>query len=226
MDRATRRQLVGMAGLAGVALASAVAFSLETVVAELEGIAERPFLFVFALVALYIVRPFLLWPVSSIALVLGYLYGMIVAFPLALAGAGLTAIPPYLVGRYASTDAGLFGYVRSSGTELISAVGETRGVVAARLSPVPGDPISYAAGLSGVSPRSFLVGTVVGEIPWAAVAVATGASMRQLTLAGFSLSLEFMIVVLGLAAIALAGPLYNHVVGTGGSGGPSQDGRH
>lgn len=214
MDGATRRQLLGIAGLAGVAVLATVVFSVETVVTELEGLAERPLLFVLALIAVYLVRPFLLWPVSSIALVLGYLYGIPIAFPLALAGAALTAMPPYLVGRYASSDAGLFGYVRSSGDIVVSTVGETRGVIAARFSPVPGDPISYAAGLSKVSVRPFLVGTVVGEIPWAAVAIITGASMRTLTLSEFSVSPAFVAALAGIAIIVLAGPLYNHTVGT------------
>lgn len=214
MEDATRRQLIGVTGLLGVAGLAAIAFSPETVVAELEGLAQRPLLFVGAVTALYLVRPFLLWPVSVVALVLAYLYGPYIAFPLALAGAGLTALPPYLLGRYAGTDVGLFGYVRSSGEVLVDTVGETRGVLAARFSPVPGDPISYAAGLAGISLRPFLVGTVVGEIPWALVAVLAGASMRTLTLSEFAYSPALIVALACLAVIILAGPVYNHVTRT------------
>lgn len=214
MQSATRRQLVGIAGLLGVAALATLAFSHESVVTELEALARRPLLFATALVALYLVRPFLLWPMSAVALVLGYLYGPYVAFPIALAGAGLTALPPYLLGRYVGTDAGLFGYVRSSGQILADTVGETRSVLAARFSPVPGDPISYAAGLSGISLRPFLVGTVVGEIPWAVVAVLAGTSMRTLTLSEFAFSPALVVVLACLAVIVLAGPVYNHVART------------
>lgn len=216
MQRATWRQAVGIAGLVGLAAGASLLSSPGTVVGELEALASSPLVFVLALVAVYLVRPFLLWPVSSIALVLGYLYGVTIALPIALAGAALTAMPPYLLGRYAKTDMGLFGYVGSSGEQFVDTVGETRGVIAARLSPIPGDPISYASGLSGVSLRPFLAGTVVGEVPWALVTVFTGASMRTLTLSEFSVSYELVVVLAGLAIIVLAGPLYNHVATTDG----------
>jgi uncharacterized membrane protein YdjX (TVP38/TMEM64 family) len=212
MKRATARQLVGLGGLGGLAAVAAVLFSVETVVGELEALASRPLLFALALVAVYLVRPFLLWPVSSIALVLGFLYGPVVAVPLALAGAALTALPPYLVGRYANSDIGLFGHISHSGERFIDTVGEFRGVVAARFSPVPGDPISYGSGLSGVSVRPFLAGTVVGEIPWAFVTVFTGSSMRTLTASEFAVSTELVVALTGLTIILLAGPLYNHYV--------------
>lgn len=215
MNRATVRQLLGLAGLAGLAVAAAVLFSPETVVTELEGLADRPLLFALALVAVYLVRPFLLWPVSSIALVLGFLYGTAVALPLALAGAAVSALPPYLVGRYAQTDIGLFGTLGASGERFVDTVGEFRGVVAARFSPVPGDPISYGAGLSGVSLKPFLAGTLVGEVPWALVTVATGASMRTLSLSEFAVSTELVVALAGLTVILLAGPLYNYYTGEG-----------
>jgi uncharacterized membrane protein YdjX (TVP38/TMEM64 family) len=208
METATWRQLVGVAVLGATAAVASVVLSPDAVVTELEALATRPLLFALAVVAVYLVRPFLLWPVSSVALVLGYLYGPVVALPLALAGAALTAMAPYLVGRYAQTGLGLFGSLGRSGARFVEAVGETRGVVAARLSPVPGDPISYAAGLSNVSVRPFLVGTVVGEIPWALVAVVTGASMRTLSVSEFALSPAFFLALAGLSIIVLAGPVY------------------
>lgn len=210
MKQATLRQLVGLAGLGGVAVAAAALFSLDTIVTELEGLASRPLLFALALVVVYLVRPFLLWPVSSIALVLGFLYGAAIALPLALVGAALTALPPYLVGRYAKTDIGLFGAIGTSGEQFVETVGQFRSIVAARFSPIPGDPISYGAGLSGVSLRPFLAGTVVGEVPWALVTVFTGASMRTLTLSEFAVSTELVVALAGLAIILLTGPLYNY----------------
>lgn len=210
MKRATVRQLIGLGGLGGVAAAAAVLFSPETVVAELEELAGRPLLFAVALVVVYLVRPFLLWPVSSVALVLGFLYGAAVAFPLALGGAALSALPPYLVGRYAKTDIGLFGAIGTSGEQFAATVGQFRSVVAARFSPVPGDPISYGAGLSGIASKPFFAGTVVGEIPWALVTVFTGASMRTLTLSEFAVSPELVVAFAGLTVILLAGPLYNY----------------
>lgn len=213
MDRATRRQLVGTAGLGAVAVTAAALFSPSTVVARLEHLATHPFRFALALVAVYLVRPFLLWPVSSIALVLGYLYGPVVALPIAIAGAGLSGLPPFFLARYASSDAGPFGSIAYSGRRLTETVGETRGVLAARLSPVPGDPISYAAGLTKVSPGAFVLGTVVGEIPWALVTVFAGDSMRTLSVTGFTVSPAAVVAIAGLSVIVLAGPLYTRVRG-------------
>jgi uncharacterized membrane protein YdjX (TVP38/TMEM64 family) len=213
MQPATRRQLLGMACLGAVAAAAALLFSPSTVVAELEHLATHPLKLAAALTALYLVRPFLLWPVSAPALALGYIYDPAVALPLALAGAAVTGMPPFFVARYANTDSGLLGYVGSSGRALAESVGETRGVLAARLSPVPGDPISYAAGLSDVSVGAFLAGTVLGEVPWALVTIFAGDSMRQLSVTGFSVSPAAVVAIAGLGIIVLSGPLYSRLRG-------------
>lgn len=214
MHPATRRQAVAVAGLLCVGVLATLALSPTAVLTELEALADTPLVLAGVLVAVYLVRPFLLWPMSLVAVVLGYLYGPTVALPVALVGAALTATPPYLLGRYARTDMGLFGTVSSSGEQLVGAVGEVRGVLAARLSPVPGDPISYGAGMAGVSARPFYLGTLLGEVPWAVVAVLTGASMRSLSPAEFAVSPELVVVLAGLALLTLSGPLYSHTRGS------------
>lgn len=213
MQPATRRQLVGMATLAGLAAVAALALSPATVIGELEHLATHPLQFGLALAAVYLVRPFLFWPVSAIAVVLGYLYGPVVALPLALVGAGLTGMPPFAIARYACSDEGLFAVLAEPGRQLVGAVGETRGVVAARFSPVPGDAVSYGAGLSNVSVGAFLLGTVVGEIPWALVAVFAGDSMRTLSVGGVRPDPALVLAIAGLAVLVLGGPAYRHVRG-------------
>lgn len=211
MRAATRRQVVGIAGLLALAVVAAVLFSPRAILASLEALAARPALFAVALVGLYLLRPFLLWPVTSIAVLLGYLFGPAMGMVLALGGAALTALPPYLLGRYVKSDFGLFGYVGATGDRFFDTVGHTRGVVAARLSPIPGDPISYTSGLAAVPLTPFLAGTVVGEVPWAFVAVLAGASMRTLTLSEFSVSPELLVALAGLSVLVLAGPVYRRV---------------
>lgn len=209
MNDATRRQLAGSAGLVAIAAIAATLYSPQQLVSGLEGLAARPALFVFALVVVYLVRPFLLWPVSAIALVLGYLYDPAIAFPVAILGAGLTAMPPYLLGRYANTDVGLFRHVSNSGEWVVSTVGATRGVIAGRLSPVPGDAVSYGAGMTGVSLRPFLAGTMVGEIPWALAAILAGASMRTLSLSEFTVDPMLVVALALFAILLLSRPLYH-----------------
>ncbi len=218
MEAATRRQLLGIGGLCLIAGIAAVVFSPRAILDSLEALAARPALFAVALIALYLVRPFLLWPVTSIAVLLGYLFGPALGLVLSLAGAALTALPPYCIGRYADSDFGLFGYVSATGAWFFDAVGQTRGVVAARFSPVPGDPVSYTAGLSGVSLGPFLAGTVIGEIPWALVAVFAGASMRTLRPGAFSVTPELVISLAGLAVLLLSGPIYRRAADNSAEG--------
>jgi len=210
MEPATRRQVVGMATLLGLAGVAALVLSPEAVVGELESLATNPLQFGLALAAVYLVRPFLFWPVSSIAVVLGYLYGPVAALPLALVGAGLTGLPPFCLTRYARSDAGLFAVLARPGRQVVDVVGETRGVVAARLSPVPGDAVSYAAGLSEVSVGAFLLGTVVGEVPWAIVAVVAGDSMRTLAVGGVRPDPAVLVAIVALGVLVFAGPAYRH----------------
>jgi len=212
MNDATRRQLAGTAGLVAVAAVAATLFSPQQVVAHLEDLGTRPVAFAAALVAVYLVRPFLLWPVSAIALVLGYLYDPLIAFPIAILGAGLTAMPPYLLGRYATTDVGLFRHVSNSGEWVVSTVGATRGVIAARFSPVPGDAVSYGAGMTDVSLRPFLAGTMVGEVPWALAAILAGASMRSLSPSEFSVDPLLIVALAIFAVLLLSRPLYLRLV--------------
>ncbi len=102
-------------------------------------------------------------------------------------GALVTCLIPDRFALRAGEQGGMFGWLGDSGRRIIEVTGETRGVLAARLSPVPADPVSYGAGFARVSPRSFAVGTFIGEIPWVAVEVTAGASLRSLTLTGLTI---------------------------------------
>ena len=216
MNRAARRQALGVAGLAAVALLAALTLSPRVLVDRLTGLTADPVAFVAVLGAVYLVRPFLLWPVTALAVVVGYLYGPVVGLPVALAGTGLSNLPPFMIARRADTEAGLLAPFGAAGDRLVGAVGEIRGMLAARLLPLPGDAVSYGAGLSGISTGTFLAGTVVGEIPWATVAVLTGDSMRRLSLSALGPSLEVVAAAAGLALLVLAGPLYSHFAGPSG----------
>lgn len=213
MNRATRRQLTGVAALVGLAAVAALVLSPARIIGELEHLATHPLQFALALTLVYLARPFLFWPVSAIAVVLGYLYGPAIALPIALVGAGLTGLPPFAIARWASSDAGVLSVLAEPARDLVGVVGQVRGVIAARLAPVPGDVVSYGAGLSEVSLGAFLLGTVVGEIPWAVVAVIAGDSMRTLTVSGFRPDPALVVAIAALAVLVLGGPVYRHVRG-------------
>lgn len=210
MERATRRQVVGLAVGSGVVAAAAVALSPGAILRAAERVATRPVLFALVLATLYLGRPVVLWPISAISILVGYVYGVGVGIPVALTGAVVTCLPPFLLARYAQTDSGLFGHLGTMGERLVANTGALRGIVAARLAPLPADPVSYAAGLSGVGSGQFVLGTLLGELPWVAAAVLAGHSMRSLALRGTDVGLWLVVGAASLAALLVAGPAYRH----------------
>jgi uncharacterized membrane protein YdjX (TVP38/TMEM64 family) len=206
VQRATRRQLFGAALFGGVVLAAALLASPDRAVAELHTLAARPLLFAPALLAAYLLRPLVAWPISALSVLLGFLYGP-VAIPVALVGAVVTCSPAYLLARYTG-EAGLFGRAGDSGQRFFAATGDVRGLVGLRLMPLPPDPVSYGAGLSGLSAGRFVLGTALGEGPWVVAAVLLGASLETLTVQGVGAGLPLVVGLAALAVLVLGGPLY------------------
>ena len=211
MERATRRQLAGLAGLGLVVLAAALLVPTRAVLAGLAGLTDRPLLLAGALAAVYLLRPVVAWPISLVSAGVGYALGL-AGLPVALAGAVLTTLPPYLLARAGRTDHGPLGWAAAKGEAYVGAAGDLRGVVGARLAPVHTDVISCGTGLAGVGVRSFLVGTVLGESPWVVAGVVAGASMGSLS-TGPVTPLPLVAGAAALAALLLAGPIYDRLVG-------------
>ena len=128
----------------------------------------------------------------------------------------VTSLPSYVLGRYATGDtvgeSGLVGRLSGSGERFVERTGGVRGVAAARLAPLPADPVSVGAGLSGVGFREYLRGTLLGEIPWTVAAVLAGRSLDRLATAGLAgASVELAVVAGAIALLVLAGPTYEFV---------------
>jgi uncharacterized membrane protein YdjX (TVP38/TMEM64 family) len=215
MDRLAKRQLVGSAGLVALVVVATVVLSPARVVAEAMHLADHPVYLAGVIVGLYLIRPLFAWPTMPLSAFVGFVLGIEYGIPVALMGALVTCLIPYRFALEAGEQGGMFGWLGDSGRRIIEVTGETRGVLAARLSPVPADPVSYGAGFAGVSTRAFVVGTFFGEIPWVVVEVIAGASMRSLALNGLSVDALPHVLVLGgvLAVLLLAGPAYRHVNG-------------
>lgn len=213
-----RRELIGFALLAAVAAAAALTApdrTLET----LASLGDRPLQFAVLLAAVYLARPFAGWPVVAVSAVVGYVLGPALGMAVATAGVAVTSLPLYLAARWFGSGAGLAARLGDRGRTYFRTAGDVRGVVAARLLPIPSDAVSVAAGLSKVGPGAFLVGTVLGELPWTAAAVLVGASARQLRMGGLSSVGGPLAVVTTLAAVGLlAGPVYRRFAGTDASG--------
>lgn len=205
MSSSHRRWAAGLLVLAVVGLAVTVRPS--TVVPAVSTTLTSPW-FPLVLVGLYAARPFVGWPVMVLSALVGFRYGPVLGLPIALAGAAATSLVPYGAGRLAPDSGGLFGRFSTGSRTYFRRTGGLRGVVAARLAPLPAEPVSAAAGAGGVSLPAFVLGTVVGETPWTIAAVSIGHSMT--VFAVDAVSPDWWLVGLGLVvgAALLVRPLY------------------
>lgn len=207
-----RGPLVGIALLA--LLVAGLLRSPAATVDRLRTLLYLP-LFPAILAGLYLLRPFVSWPITALSLLVGYRYGIAVGLPVALAGAVATSVIPYAAARYAATDRGLVGLAARGCDRYFAAVGDLRGVVAARLAPTPAEAISGAAGMAGVPVPAFVLGTALGELPWTVAAVVAGSVLPRLD-AGSVVLLDPRFAVAGTVAagLLLAGPAYRRLTGT------------
>jgi uncharacterized membrane protein YdjX (TVP38/TMEM64 family) len=219
VNAGSRRQAVGLFLVAGVVVAASVLFSPGRVLGAVEGLVAKPAQFALALATLYLLRPLVAWPLSLFSVLVGYAYGPVVGFPVALVGTVASCLPPFLVARHVRTDVGFLGSLSHSGERFFEATGGVRGTFAARLAPAPADAISYGAGLAGIPTRSFVAGTILGEIPWTAVFVLVGASVAEFSVEEATLdSAAFVLAAAALALVVIAGPAYRYLADRRGGG--------
>lgn len=211
MDSLTKRQLAATGMLATLLLVAAVILSPTALIEAVSGLASDPLTFGLVLVALYSIRPLLAWPTSPISALVGYVLGFTYGVPIALVGATASCLIPFFAVRYVDVGGGLFGRFNDVGERIVSVTGETRGVLAARLSPIPADPVSYGAGFADVSTRAFVVGTFLGEIPWVVAEVMVGVSIREVSQQGLDAGLYVLLGAAALSVLLVAGPAYRHV---------------
>lgn len=201
---AVDRRLVGLA-LVGLAAAGVLVVSPRRVFTTLATVDLRLLVLVF--VPFLFVRAFVLVPVTLVTVFVGYRFGLVLGVPLALAATVVTCLPPYAVARWAGTGGGWLGTLGDWGASTVDHVGGFRGTVAARLSPAPADVVSYGAGLSRVSPRDFVAGTLVGELPWTTGYVVVGSALGRLAL-GVEVDYRSLVVAGVVAVVLVARPLY------------------
>jgi uncharacterized membrane protein YdjX (TVP38/TMEM64 family) len=211
MARGSRRTWLAIAVVASVAFVGVLALSPQRVLRSVAALATRPVLFAVVLAALYLGRWLVFWPVTALSLLVGYVYGIRVGIPVALVGATITALPPFLFTRYATHDLGVLDRVQDRAAELSDATGAFRGIFAARLIPLPAEAVSCAAGLSEISIGAYLLGTAAGETPWVIAAVVAGSSMRTFALSSASPDLRLVVGLAALGVLVLAGPLYRQL---------------
>jgi uncharacterized membrane protein YdjX (TVP38/TMEM64 family) len=212
MHPATRRQATGLALAVGVVAVASLAVSPERVLRTVAAAAADPATFTGAVLLAALVRPVVAWPMTPLVGVVGYVLGATpAALALGVAVATGTSVLPYLLARRYRPSAGLLGRVGDRGATCFETTGDTRGVVAARLAPLPTDVVSYGAGLSAVDARPYLLGTALGEAPWVVAAVLAGSSMGTLTTEGLSAGPPLVVGGLAVGALLLGGPVYRRL---------------
>ncbi len=201
-----RRVLVGI-GVVGVVALAAWAFSPSDAFRRLAWLANRPLLFAVVLIGLSLVRPAFAWPNTLLAVAVGYAYGLAGA-PFALFLMDITAWPPYAFGRRAGGD----GQIATVAKRFVDGTGDFRSVAATRLLPLPADVISVAAGVGEVKFKPFVLGTAVGELPWAVGGVVAGTTIQSLRTSSLADAIDPRLIAAAAVAALLmfAGPAYRH----------------
>lgn len=199
---------VGILLLAGVALL----VRPDSVLGTVRAILDSPYFPLF-LLGLYVLRPFLAWPITGLSVLVGFQYGLLLGVPVALLGAVVSTLIPYSAVRYFDFDSGILGWAATESEHFFEETGDFRGLLAARIAPVPAEATSLAAGAAHVRPTVFVAGTIIGELPWAVAAVVAGHSMRRLTISNVSFNPWLLVATAVAGAVLLAGPVLKIVRG-------------
>ncbi len=169
-------------------------------------------------VVLYAVLTVLLFPGAVVTAVGGAVFGTALGTALAVVGATLGAAASFLLGRRL----GRKHVERMTGRRLaqVDAWLERRGFLAVlylRLIPaVPFNLLNYAAGVSAVRRRDYLLATAIGIVPGTFAYAALGGSIHDPTSPAF-LGAVGLIVVL-----AVAGPLLSRLLKPAGRSGAAR----
>lgn len=130
--------------------------------------------------ALYLLRPLVLFPATGLTVAAGFLFGPWFGLALVIVAANASAMLTYAIGRWFGTGEGVDrrggGRLDRYRARLHERTFET--VLIMRLVLLPFDIVSYLAGVARVRPLPFLAGTVVGSIPGTVAFVLFGASIE------------------------------------------------
>lgn len=116
---------------------------------------------------MFVVRPFILFPASVLAMAGGLAFGTWYGMLYTLIGEIIGAVLSFLLAR--KVGMGLFGGKENPRFLKLERAMEKRGftmVLMLRIAPfVPFDLVSYAAGVARVPLRAYLIATIIGTLP-------------------------------------------------------------
>lgn len=170
----------------------------EVLTGWLESLSKSPYSFLL-LLAIYIVRPILLLPITLLTVFAGFLYGAVWGTVYALLATLLSASFAYIIGRFLSGDK--IHLQTTWMNRLRERSFET--VLTSRLIFLPGDLVNYACGFLKISFTAFLLATALGGLPGLLVGVFAGASLETFSATGFRLNPWYIAVSLVLLVVSL-----------------------
>ena len=176
--------------------------AIATLLATLERLADHPWAAA-GVFALYLLRPLLLLPITTINLASGFVLGWLGGLPLALAGTLASASIGYLIGRGLAR--GAQGETARPSNRLTSTLQQNGfiSVAAGGLMYLHADAVNLPAGMLRIRYPIFLAGIVVGNSLTMTSAVIAGASAQGLGDATVSLRPEALLLALALFALSL-----------------------
>lgn len=157
-------------------------------------------------VAIYTLRPLVLFPASLLTIASGFVFGAVLGTALTVVGSNASAMVAYLVGRYfgrdvlESKDEGILQrYARRMRENSFETI------LVMRFVYLPYDLVNYAAGFLKVRPFPFILATALGSIPGTLSFVLLGASAGALSgEADFDIRILLASAILLVAGLALS----------------------
>ncbi|MEZ5079591.1 MAG: VTT domain-containing protein [Thermoleophilia bacterium] len=149
--------------------------SVSRIIDALSGSAWGPL----AYIAVYLVRPLLLFSAAALTVAGGFLFGPVWGVIIVIVAANGSAMVAYGVGRWfggdirTSSDTRIGRYVERMRARTFETV------LTLRLLLLPYDPVSYLAGFMRTGPVAFLSGTALGSLPGTLGFVLFGASIER-----------------------------------------------
>lgn len=134
-------------------------------------------------VAVYALRPIVLFPASLMTIAGGLLFGPVVGVAATVVGANASAMVAYFIAR-------AFGFEFDDDDEHVGIMKKWAGrmrrnsfesVLLMRLAFLPYDGVNYAAGFLKIKPGAFLLATAIGSLPGTVSFSLAGASIESLS---------------------------------------------
>ena len=156
--------------------------TVGTLEAFIKGIRGEP-LALLIFVAVYALRPVVLFPASLMTIAGGLLFGPVVGVAASVVGANASAMVAYFIAR-------AFGFEFDDDDEHVGIMRKWAGrmrrnsfesVLLMRLAFLPYDGVNYAAGFLKIRPVAFLLATAIGSFPGTVSFSLAGASIESLS---------------------------------------------